>query len=202
VVVLPALPAVAQEATPAAADSTCTVAPRDVEELVGFYFSPEGTPLATPASASVDAETQLPSGEPVDAETAAAVNAVVAELAACFDAGQYARALALMTDDLARQTGPDPSNPDEDTPEEVRALLEAQLAGTPTAGEPGLDGAATDAGQGRDLRLLNGGQVGGIWTIEGDAVFLVFAHQDDRWLIDEIVDIIEDDLAPEGTPAP
>ncbi len=120
-------PALAQDASPAAGatGASCTVEPRDIEELVGFYFAAEGTPMATPAATTVDTEAELPQGEPVDPAVEEAVNATVTELIACFDAGQYARAFALMTDDLARQFGPDLSNPDEDTPEEVRALLEA-----------------------------------------------------------------------------
>jgi hypothetical protein len=187
----------AQEASPAATpEAACTVAPRSVDELIGFYFSPEGTPLATPAPVVTTSETELPQGEPVDAETEAAVNAVVTELFACFDAGQYARAFALMTDDLARQFGPDVSNPNEDTPAEVRTLLEAQLAGTPVGAS---EGQQTQVGAGRDIRMLSPGRVGGIWTIEGDSAFLAFTHQSDgRWLIDEIIFVVGG--AGAGTP--
>ena len=201
-IAMTAMPTLAQEASPAAGATECTTEPRDVEELVGFYFDPQGTPLATPSMTMVDAEAELPQGEAVDPAVEAELNATVAELIACFDAGQYARAFALMTDDLARQTGPDLSNPDEDTPEEVRALLEAQLVGTPVVDEPGMDqGATTDIGQGRDIRVLEGGRVGGIWTIKGDAAFIVFEQQDDRWLMDEIIDVREDSSMT-GTPAP
>jgi len=198
-----AMPAVAQDASPAAGATGggCTVEPRDVEELIGFYFGPEGTPLATPTAATVNSEAELPQGEPVDPAVEEAVNATVAELFACFDAGQYARGFALMTDDLARQFGPDVNNPDEDTPEEVRALLEAQLAGTPVVDEPGMEqGASTDVGRGRDIRALEGGRVGGVWTIQGDAVFFVLEQQDNRWLVDEVIDIV-DNAAASGTPS-
>jgi len=200
-----AIPAVAQDASPAAGASgtACTVEPRDVEELVGLYFGPEGTPLATPTAMTVESEAELPQGEPVDPAIEEAVNATVTELIACFNAEQYARAFALMTDDMARQFGPDVSNPNEDTPEEVRALLEAQLVGTPVADEPGMEQAAsTDIGPGRDIRLLDGGRVGGIWTIYGDTVFIVLEQQDDRWLIDELIDVAEDDTTTSGTPTP
>jgi hypothetical protein len=205
VTAMAAIPAVAQDASPAAGASgaACTVEPRDVEEIIGFYFGPAGTPLATPTATTVKSEAELPQGEPVDPAVEEAVNATVTELFACFDAGQYARGFALMTDDMARQFGPDLSNPDEDTPEEVRALLEAQLAGTPVADEPGMEqGASTDMGQGRDIRVLDGGRVGGVWTIYGDAVFFVLEQQDDRWLLDELIDIVEDDAVASGTPAP
>jgi len=197
------MPAVAQEASPTAGanGAGCAVEPRDIDELIGFYFGSEGTPLATPAGTTVDSEAELPQGEPVEPVVEEAVNATVTELIACFDAGQYARAFALMTDDLARQFGPDVSSPDQDTPEEVRALLEAQLAGTPVADEPGMEqGASTDVGQGRDIRVLDGGRVGGVWAIEGDAVFIVLEQQDDRWLMDELIDIVEDGAAMSGTP--
>lgn len=198
-----AMPAVAQDASPAAGvgGAACSVEPRDVDELIGFYFGPEGTPLATPAATTVESEAELPQGEPVDPAVEEAVNATVAQLFACFDAGQYARGFALMTDDLARQFGPDLSSPDEDTPEEVRALLEAQLAGTPVVDEPGMEqGAATNVGRGRDIRTLEGGRVGGVWTIEDDSAFVVLEQQDDRWLVDEVIDIVEDDAAMSGTP--
>ena len=187
-VIVGATPAYAQEASPAAGAAVCDEEPRDVEELVGFYFSPEGTPLATPTMSTVDDESELPTGEAVDAETEAEVSAVVAELVACFETGQFARAFSLMTEDLVRQTGPDTSSPNEDTPEEVRALLEEQIAGAPDEERAGT----TDAGAGRDLRLLDGGRVGGVWTIDGDAAFIVFEEEDGRWLVDEVIDISEE----------
>jgi len=198
-----AMPAVAQDASPAAGanGAACTVEPREVDELVDLYFGSEGTPLATPSAAMFESEAELPQGEPVDPAVEDAVNATVTELIACFDAGQYARAFALMTDDLVRQSGPDLSSPDEDTPEEVRALLEAQLAGTPVADEPGMEqSATTDVGQGRDIRVLEGGRVGGVWAIEGDTAFIVLEQENNRWLVDEVIDIVEDDGAASGTP--
>ena len=56
-----------------------------------------------------------------------------------------------------------------------------------------LAGAATFAS-------LEGGRVGGVWTIQGDAVFIVLEQQDDRWLVDEVIDIVEDNAATSGTP--
>jgi hypothetical protein len=203
--VMAAMPAVAQDASPAAGagDAACTVEPRDVDELVGFFFGPGGTPLATPAATTVDSEAELPPGEPADPGVEEAVNATVTELIACFEAGQYARAFALMTDDLARQSGPDLSSPDEDTPEEVRALLEGQLAGTPVVDEPGMEqGAPMNISPGRDIRVLEGGRVGGVWAFADDAAFIVLEQQDDRWLVDEVIDIVEDGAATSGTPTP
>ena len=202
--IMTVMPAVAQKGSPVAGagGTECTVEPRDVEELIDFYFGPQGTPLATPAAATmVDTEAELPQGEPVDPAVEEALNATVTELIACFDAGQYARAFALMTDDLVRQLGPDVSSPDQDTPEEVRALLEVQLTGTPVVDDPGMDeGMTTDVGQGRDIRVLEGGRVGGVWTIQGDSAFIVLEQQDNEWLVDELIDIVQDEAATTGTP--
>ena len=191
----------AQDASPMAgttAGTACTVEPRSVDELLPLWFGPEGSPAATPtSSASVQSEADLPQGTPADDATVAAINATLHEVFACFDAGQYARAFALMTDNAVSQFGPDVSNPDEDTPEEVRVLLEAQNAVTPAAGDesppPGSQTVISDA---RDARVLPDGRVGAIFESEGDAVFAVFQQSGDRWLLDDIVDIEE-----QGTPA-
>jgi hypothetical protein len=192
------LPVMAQEASPAAEMSVaCDATPRDVEELVGFYFSPEGTPLPTPTMATAASETELPTGEPADAETVAAVQTVLEEVFLCFENAQYARAFGLMTEDLARAVGPDLSNPAEDTPGELRAELEAQLASTPAAGAT----LQMALGEGRDVRVIEGGRVGGLWTVQGDAAFLVFEQENGQWLLDEIIDVTEAP-ASAGTPAP
>src|SRR5215218_1397034 len=72
-----AMPAVAQDASPAAGGNgaACTGEPRDIDELVDLYFGSVGTPLATPANASVNSEAELPQGEPVDPAVEEAVNA-------------------------------------------------------------------------------------------------------------------------------
>jgi hypothetical protein len=186
-----AAPVTAQDASPIAspAVASCTVEPRTVDEMIGVFFNVQGTPLATPeAMTSVDAEAELPPGEPADAETVAAVHAVVQELVACLDTGQTARSFTLMTDDLIRQITAGMGGVNAETAEELRGLLEAQLA-TPEAAAV----ERMEVGQGRDVRVLEEGRVGGIWTIGGDAGFIVFEQDDGRWLIDEIIDIIGDD---------
>lgn len=197
--VLAPLPGRAQEGSPAAGEGiVCAAEPHDIEELIGFYFSLEGTPLATPEMASAASEAELPSGEPADAETVAAVHAVLEQVFVCFETEQYPRAFALMTEDLARRVGPDLSNPDEDSPEDLRALFERQLAVTPPAGAV----LQTEIGQGRGVRVLEGGRVGGVWTVEGDAAFVVFEQVDGVWLLDEIIDIVEEESGAVGSPAP
>jgi hypothetical protein len=150
------------------------------------------------AEAPVASEADLPSGEAADEPTVAAVNATLHEIFACFDAAQYARAFALMTDDAIRQFGPDVNSPEEDTPEEVSALLDAQVAGTPTTdNEAAPSGEHTEVSAPRGARVLDDGRVGAIFESEGDAVFALFARHGDRWLLDGFIDIVES-----GTPTP
>ena len=196
-VVLGAGRAAAQDATPAAgpaAGIACTVEPRPVDELLAFWFGPEGTPLATPLPASpVAAEAALPEGEPADEETVGAVNATLQELATCFETNQFARAFALMTDDLVRQFGPQQG----ETLEQARDLLEAQLAVTPV---PGVG--VTAVPPLRDVRILDDGRAGAVLEEEGMAVFVLFERQDDRWLLDGFIDVgREGGTAGAATPA-
>ncbi len=191
---------VAQDASPMAGtigDVACTVEPRPVDELLPLWFGPDGAPAATPmGQAPLASEADLPQGAPADDVTVAAITATLHEVFACFDAAQYARAFALMTDNAVSQFGPDVTNPDEDTPEEVRALLEAQVAGTPTADEESApSGEQTLISPARDARILSDGRVGAIFEAEGDAVFALFQQSGELWLLDDIIDIEE-----QGTP--
>lgn len=188
----------AQDATPAAEAIACTVEPRPVPEIVAMFFDPGGAPIATPFPAEpVAAEGELPLGEPADAETVAAIDATLREWMACFGGGHLARGFALMTDDIAREFGPDLANPAEDSAAEVTALLEAQIAGTPVAGDGG-NGMPELVGP-RDARILPDGRAAGIWEDREFTAFVVFAQQDGRWLIDAIIEI-EGDATAAATP--
>ena len=190
--------AAAQDATPAVADAgvACTVEPRPVDELLTLWFSPEGTPLATPEPAAVvpAGEAALPQGEPADEETVAAVNGTLQQLAACFEANQFARAFALMTEDLVRQFGPQAG----ETLEQARELLEAQIAaGAPAP--PGPATTATEVPQLRDVRVLEDGRVGAVLEEENQTVFVIFEQVNGEWLIDEFLPVLAG--AAESTPA-
>lgn len=195
---------VAQEGTPEA-DLTlprCTVEPRDADATIALWFDASGNPAATPVGVPpIDAETLLEGG-PVDEATVAAITDVTEQWLSCMEvAHQYLRGFSLVTDRLLAQFGPDITNPEQDTPDEVRALLEEQLAATPTAGEERVTSLTPFAGP-RKPRLLDDGRVGAIWAFGGDRVFLVYQKQDDgRWLIDDAVDIIDVVGTPEATPA-
>jgi hypothetical protein len=195
----------AQEGTPAPNMTLprCTTAPRNLDQMVALWFEASGTPVATPAPAAPYADVDaLPAGEPVDDATQQAITETTQELFSCMEiAGQYARGFNLMTDRLATQMGPDLTNPDQDTPGEVRSLLEGQMAATPVAGEQTLANLPLLVGP-RKARLLEDGRAGAIWSLGGDRVFFIYQKQDDgRWLIDDIVDILETAGTPEATPA-
>jgi hypothetical protein len=189
----------AQGTTPAAGtDATevvaCTVEPRPVDEIVAFWFDPAGTPLAEPRPSSpVIAEAELPGGEPVNQDTVAAITATLGAWVACLQESQYARAFALMTDDLVRRSGPNFGDPVEDTAANVRARLQAQLVGTPGPLPRELRRPAPPL---RDARLLPDDRVGAVWETGGDVIFVVFVRQDGGWLIADMVDV----MATAGTP--
>lgn len=186
----------AQEASPVASPgaSACTVEPRDPAELAALWFGPEGTPLATPLPPEAMTSRMLPTGQAADPATTAAIDATLRQLVACLDGGQYARGFALMTDNVVRQFGPDLNDPTEDTPEEVIALLQSQLAGTPTPGESN-GGMAAVTGL-REARVLDDGRAGAVWEVEGEEVFVLFRQTDGQWLVDDFVEI----GSPTGTP--
>ncbi|MCA9880258.1 MAG: hypothetical protein KC442_20830 [Thermomicrobiales bacterium] len=194
----------AQDATPAATQkakpTSCDVEPRALDELVALWFDDTGALVATPAAAMlVEDEATLPDGKKPDQADLAAIDETTRQWLYCIDiAAQYARGFNLMTDDLVRQFGPDTTNPDQDTPDEVRALLEAQLAGTPMPGAESAVRLPALAGP-RKPRLLDDGRIGAIWSIGGDRVFLLYRNVDGAWLIDEALDLPE---AAAGTPTP
>ncbi len=192
----------AQEASPAAATAVaapaeCTAEPRDLDTTIALWFDPAGTPLATPTLAEPIAfETGLPDGTRADEATIAAITETTRNWVYCIEvAGEYARGFSFVTDDLLAQFGPDLSNPAQDTPEEVRAALEGQLLGTPIPGDLTLAEMPPMNGP-RRVNTLPDGRVSAIWSFSGDRVLFIYELQDDRWLIDEAIDVIE----PRGTP--
>jgi hypothetical protein len=106
-VVIGAAPAVAQEASPAASPTAitgvpdpadCTIAPRSYQDLAALIASPvAAVPAATPAAPA------LPQGEPVDAQTQAAVLATVHEGVACINANKIMSLLSIYSDSLVNR---------------------------------------------------------------------------------------------------
>jgi len=197
--------ALAQEGTPEPdiVLPRCTAEPRDIDAMLAVWFEPSGTPAATPSPVAPIADVQdIVEGGPVDDATVTAITDTTLEWLSCAEvAKQFARGASLVTDKLLAQLGPDITDPTQDSPEEVRALLEGQEAATPAPGSELQTSLPPVVGP-RKPRLLDDGRVGAIWSFGGDRVFLVYQQQPDgRWLIDDVVDIIDVEGTPEATPA-
>jgi hypothetical protein len=182
-----------QEATPQVGGLTfpleadpalCTVEPRDTDELLDVWFPTEGTPAATVAAVVEESPTEvtIPLGQPADDEEISAIYATVHEVFSCFEAGDFGRALALFTDDLALQFTPDPGQSRED----VTAFLEA----TPIPEEGGGESQIIAI---TDVMVLEDGRIGAFVVDrgpQGDATAYAIFEQEqdgDRWLVDEVI---------------
>jgi hypothetical protein len=176
-----------QEATPQVGTLTfpmepdpllCTIEPRSTEDLLGLWFSEDGTPVTI--TQEVPDEVTIPLGPAADDEEISAIYATVHELFSCFAAGDFPRATSLFTDDLARQFGPGP----EATEEEVTAFLEAEPV--PETGVGSLIIAITD------VMELEDGRVGAFVVdrgVQGDTTaYVIFEQDGDRWLVDEVIE--------------
>lgn len=189
--------ALAQASTPTpgaapAIDMRCTAEPRKLDELLALWFDAEGNPAATPAlSEPIAADSMLPRGEPLAAASLSTIDRRTREWIACLVvSGEYARAYSYLTDNLIARFGPDLASPDQDTPAEVRALLAGQLAGTPIS-DQGEAGAFPALVGPTDGRQLPDGRIGALWEVEGDRAFIIYKQVNDRWLIDDILDVLE-----------
>jgi hypothetical protein len=184
-----------QGASPTAEAAECTVAPRTEQVIQG-----EGTPQGLPGTPSIESalspeltlnpygileveEEQLPEGEAAPQAAVVGIRATIAEAAACAEAGEFERQLALFSDDYFRR----PST-----------------VGTGSVGFPPLPEKASMAAEVevRDARELPDGRVGAVIDSPyASPSFLVFVEQDGRWLIDESV-VIFQIYGLDGTPAP
>jgi hypothetical protein len=189
----------AQDATPAPRVPVppCTAEPRPLDQLLALWFDAAGTPLATPPSAPpiVDLAT-LPAGERPDDATMAAITETTQNWYSCLGAyAQLARAASFTTDHFISQFGPDLTNQEQDSAQEVQALLEAQLAATPVAAPEQGELLSPLVGP-RRARVLDDGRIGAIWALHGQRYFFIYKQVDGKWLIDDAITIAE----PAGTP--
>jgi hypothetical protein len=186
-------PVAAQDATPTAGARTfpitpdpasCQVEPRSTDELLALWYTPEGSPVpaATPLTGAQSTSLTVPVGPPADEATAGEAVSVVSELFGCFATGDFIRGTALFTEDLVRSFGGEPGT----TMEEARAFLEA----SPAAEMDGMVDERVIAIT--DVMDLGDGRVGAFVVDESggqlDTVYVIFERQDDRLLIDEIID--------------
>jgi hypothetical protein len=196
----------AQESTPGALPRTpdpaeCQVEPRSLDDMLSLTGTPvAGTPAADEA---LEEEAVLPAspiaglpiqGEPADEATVAAIEETVNEVLACFNAGDFLRAFALFSDDLIGTFGP--------IPEEEIPFIEA----TPVAVAEEEQLTLVDISE---VRTLDDGRVSAVVIVDdpttpvegGEAALIVFVQQDDRWLIDEFIEIPAVGTPAAGTPA-
>jgi hypothetical protein len=205
----------AQEATPAAGmgevvdPAECRVEPRPTDELLALWYEDvAGTPVVTTVDEAWTPEPppppaafpELPLGAPADAATVAAVIDTVRQDFACNNGGEYWRALALYTDDLARQYAPIFIG---EPPADLHAFVEASP-------EPGPAGERLRLLSVTDVSVMADGRVGALVVRDDPAVpppgpetlLYLFLEEDGRWRIDEIVPLTTGPEADGGTPVP
>jgi hypothetical protein len=174
----------AQEASPVAGGTACTVEPRTADELLALWYADDGTPIgtwATPVAEEEVTELTIPIGAPADEATTTAITAVVEQVFACFDAGEQLRAFALFTDNLATMFGPEPGTSFED----AQAFLTAPA-------EPAPPGEESEIVAVSNAVMLADGRVGafvieryaGVVTVS----YGIFVQDGDGWLVDEVIE--------------
>jgi hypothetical protein len=164
--------------------------------LLAIWFDAAGTPVAapppsTPAASAAD----LPTGSPAEPPDVVGMSAAAQEWIACINAGDFPRYFAMLTDDLVRQQGPQPG----DTRDSVRSLLEAAPEAMPEEDRLSISAA-------QDARSLPDGRFGALFTAddpdtESAELFILFERGEDRFLLDEIIEIGQAGGTPvAGTP--
>ncbi len=168
--------------------TTCTVEPRTEEQVAALIAA--ATPTPKPAEGAVsgsdewaDSPADLPQGEPADHETVAQITVAAREFAACLNAADWPRWLALLTDRSIAEAG-------------GLGVVSLQFASTGTP-EPSTRDRPLEIAWVRvsDVRILGGGRVGAVvmWGVANnpspkpspEANFHIFQRVDDRWLLDE-----------------
>lgn len=163
----------------------CRIAPRTIESIAAALATPVAVPstMATPAG-------EVTAGQPADAETVAAVTALVREATACGNAGDYRRVFALYTDNGLRVFAAD------------RGMAVEQLAGFLAATPVPLPEESWQAARVRDVHIQPDGSVTAFVDFRSPegigTVFVALDHQGDRYLVDSEV------VVPPvpGTPVP
>ena len=189
-----AQPGMAQEATavalPVSPDpALCTVEPRPLADFETLVAAPDASPAAAPEA--TPESFVPPTGEPADAETAAAVTQTAVELFACYAAGDFLRAAALWTDDYLAAEDTRLSYTEDDL---------AFLAATPVPEEPEVRLTLLAL---REMTVLSDGRVGAFLDIEfadgtRETQYGIVELVDGRYRLDEVPFVGPLD----GTPVP
>jgi hypothetical protein len=171
------------DATPVPAGA-CTIEPRSIEEFATLTGEVDPDNPDPPRDGGLLHES-LPSGVPVDQETADEIGSLLADLVACINAGDFLRSIAFYTDHLIYARGPIDS-----------ATLQALASSTPT---PLPADAQQTIEQIHSIEFLPGAKIAAIVTISGiddldpePGITLVFilAMTTDGWRIDDFYDRI------------
>ena len=173
----------AQDATPRPEDvpppQACRAAPRSFSSLQQLI----GTPMpGRESTGTIPAPTALPTGQPADVDAVAGITATVREAVACINAGDVQRLFALYSVAYLAEVGPL-------APE---SFIATGATPAPLRTEEWASLLAV-----RDAQILADGRVGAIVVIgnrvdldpaEGRTAFFLFVRDDDRWLIDGIIE--------------
>jgi hypothetical protein len=195
--------AVAQDATPGAIDLSpnpdqCTQTPRTLDELQAIAATP--APEATAAADASQQPFELPTGKPVPKEAIDGVVATIVQNIACHNAGNDLAVFGGVTDAfLQSQVGAE--------------LLGLDILAAATASPVALtEDQQTQLFDTREFTLYPDGRVGVLvyyktptpqqTGADGPEIDLwIFKDVDGRWLLDESIDGLEDELGDMATPA-
>lgn len=178
---------IAQETTPTPTfpatpnPAQCQVEPRLADAIVALLGTPPAPTVpdsATPASEP--SRIEVPLGRPANADVEAGVIATVYELQSCFNAGDFRRAFALVTDAYLQDFADEASLTAQDI---------AFFTAEPT---PVLMDARTSILAVTDVSLLGSGRAGAFVITDTpftgpDTTYMNFVQQGDRWLVDEVI---------------
>jgi len=197
--------ALAQDATPGGVDLSpnpdqCTQTPRAMDAFVALIGTPAPSQTENVTDAGSPAPVELPVGEPAPKEAIDGVVATVVQNVACFNAGNGLALFGGMTDAYLltlAETGA------------LDRIAAAQMAGTPTALPEEQQTQLLDT---RDFTLYPDGRVGVLVYFEapstqiedGDGLQIelwIFKSVDDRWLLDETITGLAEQLRDKATPA-
>jgi len=172
----------------------CRVAPRSPEEILAVLATPANDTAAAATDVApareprtVASEDELPTGEPADAATTEAVEPVVREFTACFNARDLFRLFSLVSDDFQRELAAEVGIP----PTEAELATAAAMQPTPVSMSERQVILAI-----RDARVLPDGRVGvilvGDWLNDEKApqpTFFVLVETDGRWQVDGVISV-------------
>jgi hypothetical protein len=200
--------ALAQDATPGVVDLSpnpdqCTQAPRVLEDIKAIAGTPAPAGAGEATAAALDANpvaVELPTGEPAPKEAIDGIVATIVQNVACYNAGNYLAELGGVTDAfLQSQVGV--------------AYFDQDFIDTISASPVALaEDQQTQLLDTREFTLYSDGRVGvlvyykaptpqpeGIDGLEID--LWIFKEVDGKWLLDETIGNLENQLKDVATPA-